>query len=118
MAGTLVTISRIAMRSASRGDAPTGLLRFVRPSLRTMMLLAVALVGALATWDEARGSTAALEDFTREQSTLTQVTASGLAAQLEVVRRDALAIADDAPRMRRAGGGGRLALARTRTETL
>ncbi len=73
-----------------RADTPS------RPSLRARMALSVALVAALAVWDDARESASALEDFAREQAALTQVTSAGLAAQLEVIRRDANGIAADA----------------------
>lgn len=62
--------------------------------LAGLMLLAIALVTALAFWDEQRESAAALDDFADEQGTLAGSIASELASRLAAMRRDALFIAE------------------------
>ncbi|MGZ3457640.1 MAG: hypothetical protein ACXU86_03960, partial [Archangium sp.] len=65
------------------------------------MIAAVALVCALASWDDERESAAVLADFGQEQATLANAVAVSLATRLEDVRRDALVFADDADTGRR-----------------
>lgn len=65
------------------------------------MIAAVALVCALATWDDERESAAVLADFGQEQATLADAVAVSLATRLEDVRRDALVFADDVDTGRR-----------------
>ena len=60
------------------------------PWLALSMAVAVALVAALAYWDQQREAALALEEFAEEQSTLAVSVASGLAARLEAARHDAL----------------------------
>jgi signal transduction histidine kinase len=52
------------------------------------MVLAVAAVAALAFWDDARESAAALDDFAQDQATLAGSVASELATRLTALRRD------------------------------
>lgn len=70
-------------------------------SLVGLMLLAVAIVAALAFWDEQRESAAALDDFAQEQATLADSVASELATRLAAARRDALFIAESLAEGRR-----------------
>jgi signal transduction histidine kinase len=65
------------------------------------MLLAVASVAALASWDEERESSAALDDFAQEQATLAGSIASELSTRLAAIRRDALLIAESVEEGRR-----------------
>ncbi len=60
------------------------------------MLLTVALVAALAFWDEEREAADALDDFAREQATLATSVGAQLASRLAVARRDAFVAAEDA----------------------
>ncbi len=52
------------------------------PSIVAWMLLAMALITALAYWDEQRESKAALDDFTQEQVTLAESVAASLGEKL------------------------------------
>ena len=63
-------------------------------SLVVLMVLAVAAVTILASWDERRESAAALDDFAQEQAALAGSVASELSTRLAAVRRDALLIAE------------------------
>jgi signal transduction histidine kinase len=60
------------------------------PSIVAWMLLAMALVTALAYWDEQRESKAALDDFTQEQVTLAESVAASLMEKLTGESKDAL----------------------------
>ncbi|MBV9949346.1 MAG: hypothetical protein JOZ69_21055, partial [Myxococcales bacterium] len=64
------------------------------PSILAWMALAIALVTALAYWDEERESSAALDDFAEEQTTLAAALAAGIAGKIDlVVRSDPAAAA-------------------------
>lgn len=65
------------------------------PWLIASMVLAVLLVGALASWDQSRSSAAALEDFADSQAALAQSAAATLRTSLESILDDARVFADD-----------------------
>ena len=76
-----------------------------RTTLVAWMLAAIALVTALAWWDERREAEAALHDLETEQSTLATSLASSLRAHLASVESDATLIGEHGP----AGFEGRYA---------
>ncbi len=87
------------MISSTSSLAPAGRMpgasdRYGTRTLVLLMLLTVAAVASLASWDERRESTAALDDFAADQATLAGSVASELATRLAAVRRDALLIAE------------------------
>jgi signal transduction histidine kinase len=53
------------------------------PPILVLMLLSIALLGAIALWDERRESATALDDFAAEQASLAREVASALAARLD-----------------------------------
>src|ERR1700722_6736334 len=65
-----------------------------RTTLVAWMLAAIALVTALAWWDERREAEAALHDLETEQSTLATSLASSLRAHLASVESDATLIGE------------------------
>lgn len=60
-----------------------------------VMAIAVAVVSALAVWDERRESYEAMSDFANEQATLAEVAATDLDTRLEVIERNAKRIVQD-----------------------
>jgi signal transduction histidine kinase len=60
-------------------------------SLALWMIVAIVAVAGLAYWDEQRESTAAFEDFAREQSTLAKSVSAGLAVRLTAIENEARA---------------------------
>jgi two-component system, NtrC family, sensor kinase len=87
--GACVALSKGAMHARPTPSSPPGSVRpRRRVGLQASMLLVLALVTALAYWDEERESAAALDDFAAEQSTLASGLAAGLSshfASLDVV---------------------------------
>ena len=65
------------------------------PLLAIAMLVAVAGVAALASWDERREQAAALEDFAQEQASLAAAAVSELQTRLAAASRDAQLLAED-----------------------
>ena len=65
-----------------------------RVPLAAVMIAAVAVVGALAFWDEQRESGAALNDFAQEQATLAASVANELGTRLSAVEATAVPLTD------------------------
>ena len=61
--------------------------------LVAFMALTVALIAALAFWDQQREGAIALEDFAQEQAVLASSVAAGLTGRLDEIRHDALVLA-------------------------
>src|SRR4051812_44292069 len=81
----------MAMSPARSGAEPR--IEGARPTrLAIFVALALAAIVALGAWDEQRESSAALDDFAREQATLAGTVASLLSSRLAAARDDGAAV--------------------------
>jgi two-component system, NtrC family, sensor kinase len=77
-------------------------------SLTAWMILAVAIIAAIASWDDQREAAAALSDFGTEQTALAKSAADTIAARLQIRDASALTlsqVAGAAPRVTQVGTG-------------